>query len=48
MKNAIITAVRARCDGGLVARTKDGELVATRGPFDECNLEDWIIETPGG
>jgi len=33
--------------GELAARTRDGELVARRGPFDECNLEDWIIG-PGG
>jgi hypothetical protein len=35
-------------DGSLAARTEDGELVDTRGPFEECNLEDWIIEAPGG
>lgn len=34
--------------GSLAARTEDGELVDTRGPFEECNLEDWIIEAPGG
>lgn len=28
----------------LVARTADGEFIARRGPFEECNVEDWIIE----
>jgi hypothetical protein len=33
------------CGGGeWVARTLDGTLVARRGPFEECNSEDWIIE----
>jgi hypothetical protein len=30
--------------GEWVARTLDGTLVARRGPFSECNSEDWIIE----
>jgi hypothetical protein len=29
--------------GELIARTGDGSFVARRGPFDECNLEDWFI-----
>lgn len=29
--------------GALVARAEEGSLVAKRGPFPECNLEDWII-----
>jgi hypothetical protein len=28
----------------LVARTKGGEFIARRGPFEECNLEPWVIE----
>jgi hypothetical protein len=34
--------------GRLVARSVEGELVATRGPFDECNLDDWIVDLPQG
>ena len=34
--------------GEWVARTSDGVLVATRGPFAECNSEDWIIEPRAG
>ena len=30
--------------GEWVARTRDGALVARRGPFEECNSEDWVIE----
>jgi hypothetical protein len=30
--------------GELVARNQRGELVARRGPFEECNLEPWVIE----
>jgi hypothetical protein len=33
--------------GEWVARTLDGELVAQRGPFEECNSEDWVIEDSG-
>ena len=29
--------------GELVARTPEGAFVAGRGPFEECNLEDWVI-----
>jgi hypothetical protein len=32
----------------LVARTEEGSFVARRGPFEECNLETWVIETLGG
>jgi hypothetical protein len=32
----------------LVARTENGDLVPKRGPFEECNLETWVIETPPG
>jgi hypothetical protein len=28
----------------LVARTDAGDLIARRGPFQECNLETWVIE----
>lgn len=27
----------------LVARTRDGRELASRGPFDRCSLEPWII-----
>jgi hypothetical protein len=30
-----------------VAVTRDGNEVARRSRSKECNLEDWIIETPG-
>jgi hypothetical protein len=30
--------------GGLAARTQGGKLLSRRGPFDECELEDWIID----
>ena len=32
----------------LVARTEVGRLVARRGPFEECNVETWIIELLSG
>jgi hypothetical protein len=32
----------------LVARTGDGDLVARRGPFEECNQETWVIEPAPG
>lgn len=32
----------------LVARTEDGDFVARRGPFRECNLQVWIIESASG
>jgi hypothetical protein len=28
----------------LVARDRDGTFISGRGPFPECNLEDWIIQ----
>jgi hypothetical protein len=34
--------------GGYVARDEKGTLVSRRGPFEECNFEDWIIEPSGG
>lgn len=34
--------------GGYVARDIEGGLVSRRGPFEDCNLEDWIIEPPEG
>jgi hypothetical protein len=30
--------------GELVARATDGEELARRGPFDDCNTSPWIIE----
>jgi hypothetical protein len=30
----------------LIARTEDGEEIARRGPFDDCNQKDWVIEPP--
>jgi hypothetical protein len=30
----------------LEARTPSGELVASRGPFDECHDEPWVISPP--
>ncbi len=32
--------------GELVARTTEGDEVARRGPFDDCNTSLWIIEQP--
>lgn len=34
--------------GQLVARTEKGSVVERRGPFEECNLETWVIEAPPG
>jgi hypothetical protein len=30
----------------LEARTPSGELVASRGPFDDCHDEPWVISPP--
>jgi hypothetical protein len=32
--------------GELVARTTDGDELAHRGPFDDCNTSPWIIQQP--
>jgi hypothetical protein len=29
----------------LIARQRDSAVVAKRGPFEECNMADWVIET---
>jgi hypothetical protein len=31
-----------------VARTPSGELVASRGPFEECNQDPWVIGSDSG
>ena len=28
----------------IVARLEDGTFVEDRGPFDECNMDDWVID----
>jgi hypothetical protein len=32
----------------LIARNDNGGLIVRRGPFRECNLEAWVIESPSG
>ena len=40
---SVLTEISCAADE-LVARTEHGEFIARRGPFEECNLETWVID----